>query len=156
MLWLLMLGIVVFLVIVVRRLLQRQNPLMDELFSRRIAIELVHDGVAWITLEGKLDYANPALARMLDATAEELMGRNWVEMLAEKDRARAENAYRQMLLSGTASFDASVGNSRSGAARRNVLLVSVHDHKTRLRGHHFIVSDRVLEAEPEARLSLAV
>lgn len=147
MLWLYLLGVVTFLGIVVRRLLRRQNPLIDDVFSKRVAIDHVHDGVAWVNAGGRMDYLNPALARMLDATPEQIQGKSWLEIFARRDRARVEAAFSQMLLAGKASLEANLIDSHDRLSRRNLLLIAVHDHKTRLAGHHCIVQDRVLEDE---------
>lgn len=155
MLWLYLLGAVTFLTIVVRRLLRRQNPLLDEVFSKRIAIDHVHDGVAWVTADGRIDYVNPALARMLDASAEQLKGRPWFEMFVRDERTRLDDAYSQMLLAGKATMDGNVIDSRGAVVRRNVLMVAVHDHKMRLAGHHCIVHDRVFEAKSQQEFAFA-
>jgi len=149
MLWLYLLGIVTFLSIVVRRLLRRQKPLIDELYSKRVAIDSVSSGVAWIPANGTLHSMNPALAQMLAATPEQLGGREWLQMFAESDQPRVEQVYSQMLLAGKASLSAATVDARGVEIPREVLLVAVHDHKMRFMGHHCIV-DRVSEDGREA------
>jgi PAS domain S-box-containing protein len=146
MLWLYLLGIVTFLGIVVRRLLRRQKPLSDEAYSNRVAIDHVNSGVAWIPANGSLHSVNPALAQMLGATADELAGCDWLRMFAESDRFRVEQVYRQMLLAGIASLDASTVDSRGAEIPREVRLVAVHDHKMRFMGHHCII-ERIFDSE---------
>ena len=53
MFWLYLLAVTTFLGIVVRRLVRRQKPLIDDLYAKRMAIEHVHDGVAWVTQAGR-------------------------------------------------------------------------------------------------------
>jgi hypothetical protein len=60
MFWLYLLGIVTFLFIVLRRVLRRQPPLSDELYIKKVAIDHVHSGVAWVPEDGKLGWMNPA------------------------------------------------------------------------------------------------
>jgi PAS domain S-box-containing protein len=149
MLWLYLLGLATFLGIVVRRLLRRQKPLIDDLYYKRVAIDHVHDGVAWVTGGGKISYVNPSLARMLDATPEQLNGRPWFEMFVPQERGRLQDAYSQMLLSGKAWLDANAVDSRGVVTRRGLLMVAVHDHKMRLAGHHCILHDVVREVRAE-------
>ncbi len=47
---------------VLRRVLRRQAPLSDELYSKQVAIDHVHSGVAWVRADGTLGSVNPALA----------------------------------------------------------------------------------------------
>ena len=64
-LWLYLLGAVTVLVIALRRVLRRQAPLSDELYSKQVAIDHVHSGVAWVRADGTVGSVNPALARIL-------------------------------------------------------------------------------------------
>ena len=94
---------------------------------------------------------NPALAQMLGSTPEELWGRDWMQVFAESDRPRVEQGYRQMLLAGKASINAATIDARGVESPREVLLVAVHDHKMRFKGHHCIIerASRV-SGRPEA------
>jgi PAS domain S-box-containing protein len=155
MFWLCLLGLVTFLAIVVRRLWHRQKPLIDDLYAKRMAIDHVHDGVAWVTGNGRIDYLNPALARMLDSAPEQLTGRTWFTMFAPEELSRVEDAYSQMLLSGKAWLDANVIDSRGEVTQRSLLIVAVYDHKTRLSGHHCILHDAVRQGQAEEHLACA-
>lgn len=149
MFWLYLLGIVTFLGIVVRRLLQKQNPLNDEVYSWRVAIDHLNCGVAWIPASGNLQAVNPALTQMVGATAEDLAGRPWLGLFAESDRPRVEQVYSQMLLAGRASMNVATVDAGGVETAHEVRLVAVHDHRLRLMGHHCIVepvSARVPEA----------
>ena len=53
-LWFYLLGLSVLLVIALRRVLARQAPLSDELYSKTVAIEHVQSGVAWIRADGSM------------------------------------------------------------------------------------------------------
>jgi PAS domain S-box-containing protein len=156
MFWLYLLGLTTFLAIVVRRLVRRQKPLIDDLYAKRLAIEHVHDGVAWVTPAGRIGYLNPALARMLDVTAEQLQGRPWFEMFTPAERGRMQQAYSQMLLAGKATLDARMVDSRGTVSVRGLLIVAVHDHKMRLAGHHCILNDEAKEERAEGQLAYAV
>lgn len=156
MLWLYLLGLVTFLTIVVRRLVRRQKPLSDELYLKTLAIDHVHDGVAWVRADGRIGYANPSLARMAGTPADELKNRTWFHMFTPEERTRMEDAYAQMLLAGRASFEANLVNSQGEVTRRNLLLVAVHDHKTRFAGHHCIVENRVVVTDAQERFEFAM
>jgi len=144
MLWLYLLGIVTFLGIVVRRLLRKQKPLNDQVYSWRVAIDHISSGVAWIPASGNLHSMNPALTNMLGATAEDLAGRDWLQMFPRDERLRVEQVYRQMLLAGIASLRVSTVHENGLETPREVLMVAVHDHRMRFTGHHCIV-ERVVD-----------
>src|SRR5579863_5503227 len=105
MLWLYLLGAVTVLVIVLRRVLRRQAPLNDELYSKQVAIDHVHSGVAWVRADGTLGSVNPALAESLRTTPRELVGRAWQTLFPEGDRAGIQAAYGQALLLGRVSLE---------------------------------------------------
>jgi hypothetical protein len=145
MLWLYLLGAVTVLVIALRRVLHRQKPLNDELYSKKIAIDHVHSGVAWVRADRTIGSINPSLAGTFGARYGELEGRDWVTLFALRDRARIEEVYRQALLSGMTSFEACIERLDGTLAYLDVLLLTVHDHKLRFVGHHLLTSDRTRE-----------
>lgn len=149
MLWLYLLGAVTFLVIVLRRVLRRQMPLNDELYSKQVAIDHVHSGVAWARGDGNLVSANPALAKILRAIPRELVDRNWETLFPEQEWAQLRDAYRQALLMGKVSLETVALRLDGTHANVNLTLVTVHDHKTRLVGHYCLVEDRTRELELE-------
>jgi PAS domain S-box-containing protein len=153
MLWLYLLGVVTVLTIAVRRLLRKQKPLSDEVYSNRVAIDHVHSGVAWVRATGRVHSLNPALTQMLRTTGEKISGSDWMEMFAKSDRAHLEEVYRQMLLGGIVSLTASTVDSRGSEIPREVTLVAVHDHKMRFVGHHCIVERIVDPEESHSRVS---
>jgi len=152
MLWLYLLFAVTILVIVLRRVLRRQTPLTDELYSKKVAIDHVHSGAAWVCGDGKIGSMNPALATSLGARPEELVGQDWYLIFNERERDRVKEAYAQMLLVGIASLDANMERMDGSKAMQNVVLVSVHDHKTRFVGHHCLTVDRTREKMLESRV----
>ncbi len=156
MFWLYLLALTTFLGIAVRRLLRRQKPLIDDLYAKRLAIEHVHDGVAWVTAGGRINYLNPALAQMLETTPERLRDRPWFDLFAPSERGRIQDAYSQMLLAGKAELDARVVDSHGTVSLRSLLIVAVHDHKMRLAGHHCILNDHAIEQRGEEQLAYAV
>ncbi len=145
-LWLYLLGAVTVLVIVLRRVLRRQAPLNDELYSKQVAIDHVHSGVAWVRADGTLGSVNPALAESLRTTPRELVGRAWQTLFPEKDRPGIQEAYGQALLSGRVSLQGSALRLDGSAAPVNLVLVTIHDHKARLIGHYCLVEDRTRDA----------
>src|SRR5258707_92431 len=127
MLWLYLLGAVTVLVIVLRRVLHRQQPLDDELYSKKIAFDHIHSGVAWVRQDGTVASMNPSLAGTFGAKYGELDGRNWLTLFPQSERARIEDSYRQALLAGMTSFQTSVERLDGSAAYLDVLLLTVHD-----------------------------
>jgi PAS domain S-box-containing protein len=152
-LWLYLLAAVTILVIALRRVLQRQKPLSDELYSKQVAIEHVHSGVAWIRADGTMGSVNSAMAKMLHVTSRELIGRDWQNMFTASDRERVLEVHRQALLMGKANVETSLAGPEGSVTFVNMLLVTVHDHKSRLIGHYCLVEDRTNELELQAQLS---
>lgn len=152
-LWLYLLGAVTILIIVLRRVVQRQAPLNDEIYAKQILIEHVHSGVAWVRADGTIGSANPALAKIMGAIPRELMGTAWTTLFPIKDRPRMEEIYRQSLLMGKASLDVETQRLDGTRGHVDVAVVSVHDHKTRFVGHYCLMEDRtqVLDLEEQIR-----
>jgi PAS domain S-box-containing protein len=152
MLWLYLLAIVTCLVIVLRRVMRRLTPLDDELYSKKVAIEYVYTGVAWVDAEGRVGSINPALERSLGLEQSSLKGRNWLDIFVPAERDRVREAYSQMLLAGKTAFQARGLRADGRFAQFDILLVAVHDHKMRFVGHHILAEDRTRERELEERL----
>ena len=159
MLWLYLLGAVTVLVIALRRVMQRQTPLSDELYSTKVAFDHLQSGVAWVRADGTLGTVNASLGKTLTADPASLLGRDWVAMFPKLEQERVKEAYSQMLLSGKTQFDTYGQRADGTYAWLNVLLVAVHDHRMRFVGHHCLVldsthakilEDRVKELERDA------
>ena len=151
-LWLYLLGAVTFLIVALRRVLHRQKPLSDEIYSKQVAIDHVHSGVAWVRSDGRVGSINPALAKTLGLLPKELLGRPWDTFFPLKDRAKVLEAYRQALLMGKATLDSEAERPDGTLARVKVLLVTIHDHKSRLVGHYCLMEDRSRELELEKQV----
>jgi PAS domain S-box-containing protein len=147
-----LLGLSVLLFIALRRVLARQNPLNDELYSKTVAIEHVQSGVAWIRPDGVIRTLNPAFSEILEGPARDFVGRSWYELFAEEENARLQEAYSQMLLLGKANLDASGKRANGTYAGLKVRLAAVHDHKMRFMGHHCLVVDPAKERLPEEQI----
>jgi PAS domain S-box-containing protein len=152
MLWLYLLGAVTFLVIVLRRVLRRQQPLNDELYSKQVAIDHVHSGVAWVRADGTIGSVNPGLLATLRAKKEDLEGQNWLTMFLPPERDRVLEMYTQALLLGKASLDTRAERPDGSHVLLNVVLVAVHDHKMRFVGHHCLTDDRTKEHVLEEKI----
>jgi PAS domain S-box-containing protein len=159
MLWLYLLGAVTVLVIALRRVMQRQTPLSDELYSTKVAFDHLQSGVAWVRGNGTLGIVNSSLAATLTADPKGFVGRDWLTMFPKMEQERVKEAYSQMLLSGKTQFDTYGQRADGTYAWLKVLLVAVHDHKMRFVGHHCLVldsthtrtlEDRVKELERDA------
>jgi PAS domain S-box-containing protein len=149
MLWLYLLGAVTVLGIALRRVMQRQTPLSDELYSTKVAFDHLQSGVAWVRGDQTLGAINSSLAATLGADPKALIGRDWLDIFAKEERDRVRESYSRMLLLGRTEFN-SYGQRADGTyAWLNVMLVAVHDHKMRFVGHHCLVLDstrnRILE-----------
>lgn len=151
-LWLYLLAAVTFLTIALRRVLQRVNPLNDEVFAKQVAINHVHSGVAWVRFDGTIGSVNPALAKTLNADPRILVGSSWTSLFPAKDRARVEEAFSQALLMGKAPVEVDAQRVDGSLARANLLLVSIHDHKSRFIGHYCLMEDRTYVVELEGLL----
>lgn len=152
-LWLYLLGAVTFLVIALRRLRQRLTPLNDEVYSKQVAVDHVHSGVSWVRSDGQIGWANPALAKTVKAIPAELVGTRWTALFPEKLLPRIEQAYSEALLSGKASFQSEAQCMDGSHAQVGILLVCVHDHRSRFVGHYCLMEDqtRIAELEQELR-----
>lgn len=148
-LWLYLLAAVTVLTIALRRVLHRQAPLSDEVYSKQVAIDHVHSGVAWVRNDGTIGSVNPALAKTMRVIPRELVGSAWTSLFPAKDRPRIEEAYSQALLMGKATLEVQAQRIDGSLAQANVLLVSIHDHRSRFVGHYCLMEDRthVLELE---------
>lgn len=151
-LWLYLLAAVTVLVIVLRRVLHRQMPLSDEIYAKQVALEHVHSGVAWVRSDGTVGSANPALAKTLAVIPRELVGTLWLTMFPMKDRSRLEDAYRQALLQGKISLKVDGQRPDGTLAKLDLLIVSIHDHKTRFIGHYCFIRDLTREVELEDQI----
>jgi hypothetical protein len=105
MLWLYLLGAVTVLVIALRRVMQRQMPLSDELYSTKVAFDHLQSGVAWVRGDGTLGTVNSSLAATLTADPKGFVGRDWLTMFPKMEQQSVKDAYSQMLLSGKTQFD---------------------------------------------------
>lgn len=159
MLWLYLLGAVTVLVIALRRVMRRQAPLSDELYSTKVAFDHLQSGVAWVRADGTLGTVNSSLATTFGVDPAGLVGKDWLTMFPKAEQERVKEAYSQMLLSGKTQFDTYGQRADGSYAWLNVLLVAVHDHKMRFVGHHCLVldsthtkilEDRVKELERDA------
>ncbi len=149
MLWLYLLAAVTVLAIALRRVLRRQTPLSDELYSTKVAFDRLQSGVAWVPADGRLAMVNTSLASTLGADPQALVGRDWLDVFPPRERERVRECYSRMLLVGMMEFDAEGQRADGTYAWLHVLLVAVHDHKMRFVGHHCLVLDstriRILE-----------
>lgn len=152
MLWLYLLAAVTVLVISLRRVVQRQAPLSDELYSSKVAVEHVHSGVGWVRGDGMVGSVNQSLADSIGAKPGELLDHDWYLMFPRQERSRVKEAYTQMLLSGIASIDTLIERGDASQRPVNVRLVAVHDHKMRLVGHHCMVHDESRERSLQGQI----
>jgi PAS domain S-box-containing protein len=137
-----------------RRVLARQTPLNDELYSKTVAIEHVQSGVAWIRADGTIKSMNNAFAEILSGRVQDFLGCYWHSLFADQEKAHMENSYSQMLLLGTITFDAYGKRIDGTYAGLEVRLVAVHDHKMRYMGFHCLVADRTKERILEEQIRL--
>jgi PAS domain S-box-containing protein len=152
MLWLYLLAVVTILVIVLRRVLRRQKPLDDELYSKKVAIEHVQSGIAWIRGDGTFGSVNQSFAQTLNAAPEKIVGQEWFKMFPVEEHQRVRDLYSQMLLMGVCSWDGAGRRMDESHVWLNVKLVAAHDRKMRFVGHFCLVEDRTRERELEEKV----
>ncbi len=152
MLWLYLLAVVTILVIILRRVLRREMPLNDELHSKRVALDHVHSGAAWVRLDGQIGSMNPALIVSLGLRKDDLVGKDWYLLFAPRERANVKEAYAQMLLNGIANLDTQTERADGSMIMQNLVLVAVHDHNTKFVGHHCLTVDRTREKTLESQV----
>lgn len=141
MFWLYLLGAVTVLSIALRRVIHRQTPLSDELYSTKAAFDHLQSGVAWVRADGTVGKVNSSLTSTLSTTLNGLVGCDWLSIFAELDRDRVQESYTRMLLLGKTEIDAYGQRADGTYAWLNVLLVAIHDHRARFVGHHCLILD---------------
>jgi PAS domain S-box-containing protein len=151
--WLILLGVVTVLVIALRRVKRRQTPLDDELYSKRIAVDYVQSGVAWVRADGTFGSVNQSFAQVFDKEPRDFAGQEWYKVFSPKEHARIRESYSQMILLGMVTFEAPGIRADGSAAWLNVRLVAVHDSHTRLVGHHCLIEDKSHEHDLEEQVS---
>jgi len=151
-LWLYLLGAVTVLVIVLRRVLHRQIPLSDAIYSKQVAIDHVHSCVGWVRSDGLIGSINPALAKTVGRLPKELLGQPWEILFPMEERPRVEEAYRRALLMGKIPLDTKAERPDGSLAKVRVLLVTIHDHKSQFVGHYCLMEDMTREAELEQQI----
>ncbi len=152
MLWLYLLGALTVLCIALRRVIHRQTPLSDEVYSTKVAFGHLQSGVAWVGGNGTLGMVNSSLAATLASDPKTLLGRDWLSIFPKEERERVREAYSQMLLLGRTELETYGQRADGTFAWINVLLVAVHDHKMRFVGHHCLVLDSTHTRLLEERL----
>jgi len=151
-LWLYLLAAVTVLIIVLRRVMHRQIPLSDEIYSKQVAIDHVHSCVAWVRSDGLIGSVNPALAKTVHMLPRELVGQHWEILFPKTEWATLQETYRQALLMGKTSLETQAQRPDGTLAKVQVLLVTIHDHKSRLVGHYCLMEDRTRELELEQQI----
>jgi len=151
-LWLYLLGAVTVLAAVLRRVLRRQIPLSDELYYKKVAVDHVQSGIAWVGADNLVRYVNPSLAKLVGLPPREILGKSWETFFPIEEQKRVEDIYHQALLMGKTSLETKVQRYHGGLASVSLLVVTVHDHKSRLVGHYCFVEDKTREMELEERI----
>ena len=152
MLWLTLLGVATCLVIALRRVRRRQSPLDNELYSKRVAVDHVQSGVAWVRGDGTFGAVNESFAKAFHMKPAEFAGREWYKVFGAADHVRVRECYSQMMLMGIITFDAMGQRPDETPAWLNVRLVAVHDDHMRFVGHHCMIEDKTREHELEQQI----
>ena len=152
-LWLILLGVVTILVIALRRSKRRQAPLDDELYSKRVAVDYVQSGVAWVRADGTFGSVNQAFAQAFSKEPRDFAGQEWYKIFSPGDHARMRELYSQMILMGMVAFEAPGIRADGSSAWLNVRLVAVHDSHMRLVGHHCLIEDKTREHDLEEQIN---
>ena len=150
--WLYLLAIVTFLLIALRRVMRRQRPLKDDVYSKQLALDQVDSGVAKVNCDGLIGSVNPALAKMLDADQVNLIGATWMSLFPASERVQLEEAYRQALLVGRTSLHAEAARHDGSTAHVEIKLVTLYSDRAQLLGHYCLVHDVTRESEFEQQI----
>ena len=155
-LWLYLLGAVTFLVVVLRRVLHRHGSTerRDLLGRSKSRIDHVHSGVAWVRADGMVGSVNPALATTLRIFRGSCWEGNGKISSLPGSPEGAKGATARHCSDGQGnSARKRTRNGRMARWRRSdVLLVTIHDHKSRLVGHYCLMEDRSRELELEQQV----
>jgi PAS domain S-box-containing protein len=99
-----------------------------------------------------VSFINPALAKTVGLLPREILNQPWLNLFPLGERKRVEDTYAQALLMGKTTLETHAQRSNGTLARVSVLLVTVHDHKSRLVGHYCMMEDRTREVELEQQI----
>jgi len=132
--------------------MHRQIPLSDEIYSKQVAIDHVHSCVAWVRSDGLIGSANPALAKTVRMLPRELVGQHWEILFPKTEWPKLQETYRQALLMGKTPLETQAQRPDGTLAKVQVLLVTIHDHKSRLVGHYCLMEDKTRELELEQQI----
>ena len=146
-LWLILLAVAVGLGIALRRVLRRQSPLNDELYSQQVAVAHVQSGVAWIRADLTFGSVNQSFADTFKILPRDFTGREWYKIFGPDDHTRIRESYAEMMLRGVTSFEAEGERSDGSLAWLRVRLVAVHDSHLRFVGHQCMIDDKTRERE---------
>jgi PAS domain S-box-containing protein len=152
MLWLILLAVAVCLLIALRRVLRRQSPLDDELYSKSVAVDHVHSGVAWVRTDGTFGSVNQSFAATFNMQPKDFAGQEWYKAFSKKDHARVRESYSEMMLMGMTTLEAAGERKDGSTTWLNVRLLAVHDGHMRLVGHHCMIEDKTRERELEQQV----
>jgi hypothetical protein len=153
-LWLILLGVAIGLGIALRRVLRRQSPLNDELYSKQVAVAHVQSGVAWVRADLTFGSVNQSFADTFKMLPRDFVGREWYKVFGAADHARIRESYGQMMLMGMVSFEAPGERADGSFAWLDVRLVAVHDSQMRFVGHHCMIDDKSRERDLEQQVGV--
>src|SRR5215467_1616853 len=94
-LWLYLLGAITILIIALRRLKRRLRPLDEELYSKKVAIDHVLSGAAWVQPDGKIGWMNLAFAAAIGCNRDTLAGVDWYTLFPQRERPQVSETYAQ-------------------------------------------------------------
>ena len=120
---------------------------------KKVAIEHVQSGVAWIRADGMVGSINQSFADTLGALPRELVARDWYELFAAQDEEQLKEAFSKMLLVGKATLAVQGRRMDGTQVSLDLLMVAIHNHKMRFVGHHCLVVDRTRERMLEAQVA---
>jgi PAS domain-containing protein len=129
--------------------LRRQAPLNDQLYSKTVAVNHVHSGVAWVRGDGTYGSLNPSFAKTFQLEPRNFFGREWYKVFKPEEHARVRDSCSQMMLVGMIVFETAGERADSKTVWLDVRLVAVHDHHMRFVGHHCMIEDKTRERELE-------
>jgi PAS domain S-box-containing protein len=112
-----------------------------ELAVTKDAIAQAVEGISRVDTEGRYTHVNKAYANTAGYEPNELVGKNWSLTVDPDDLDMLNEAYRDMLETGSVTAEAR-GISKSGKQfHKQVTMISQHDSHGKFIGHHCFMKD---------------
>ena len=120
-------------------------------FGQQIMVTM-GQGVTVATVEGVFEYVNPAYARMLGHSAEEIIGKTVLEFTFPEDHATLVKAQMQRLEGKASSYETRLRKADGSPVYVLITGVPQHDHQGNIIGSIATITDLTERREAEAQI----